>query len=50
MQRVIGVLVGVLVLFWILREPTGAAGTVTAVLAGLAAAADSIITFLGALG
>lgn len=45
-QRVIGILVGVLVLFWILRDPTSAASTVSSVLAGLASAADSVIEFL----
>ena len=49
MQRVVGILVGVLVLFWILREPTGAAGTVTSIMSGLASAGDSIIMFLRAL-
>ena len=49
MQRVIGIIVGVLVLFWILREPTSAAGTVNAVLGALASAGDSIIDFVRAL-
>ena len=40
---------GVLVLFWILRAPTGAAGTVNDILAALGSAGDSIITFLRAL-
>lgn len=49
MQRVIGILVGVLILFWIISAPTSAAGTVNDVLAALASVGDSIITFLRAL-
>jgi hypothetical protein len=46
MQRVIGILVGVLILFWIISAPTSAAGTVNNILDGLAAAADSVILFV----
>lgn len=49
MQRVIGVIVGILVLFWIISAPTSAAGTVNSILADLGAAGTSIITFLRAL-
>jgi hypothetical protein len=48
-QRVIGILVGVLVLFWIISAPMSAAGTVNNILAGLAAAADSVILFVRGL-
>lgn len=46
MQRVIGILVGVLILFWIISAPTSAAGTVNNILGDLASAGDSVILFL----
>ena len=46
MQRAIGVIVGLLVLFWIVTAPVSAAGTVTAVLGGLASAGNSLVVFL----
>ena len=49
MQRVIGILVLVLVLFWIISAPTSAAGTVNTLLANLRDAGESVITFLNAL-
>lgn len=49
MQRVIGILVLVLVVFWIIDEPTGAAGTVNALLLNLREAGQSVVTFLQAL-
>ena len=49
MQRVIGIIVLILVLFWIISAPTSAAGTVNAVLADLRGAGRSVITFLDAL-
>lgn len=49
MQRVIGILVLVLVLFWIISAPTSAAGTVNALLLNLRGAGNSVITFLDAL-
>lgn len=49
MQRVIGILVGVLILFWIISAPSSAASTVTSVLGGLASVGDSIIIFLRGL-
>lgn len=48
-QRVIGILVLVLVVFWIISEPQGAAGTVNAVLADLGDAGSSVVQFLQAL-
>ena len=49
MQRVIGILVLVLVLFWIISAPTSAAGTVNTLLANLRGAGQSVVTFLDAL-
>lgn len=49
MQRVIGILVLVLVLFWIISAPTSAAGTVNTLLADLRGAGQSVVTFLDAL-
>jgi hypothetical protein len=49
MQRVIGILVGVVVLFWIISAPSSAAGTVHAILGLLASAAESVVTFVQAL-
>ena len=46
MQRVIGIIVGVLILFWIISSPSSAASTVNNVLGDLASVGDSIITFL----
>ena len=45
-QKVVGVLVAVLVVFWIISSPTTAAGTVNNVLSDLASAGDSVIVFL----
>lgn len=39
----------ILIVFWIVSEPTGAAGTVNAVLADLRDAGSSFVTFLQAL-
>jgi hypothetical protein len=49
MQRVIGLLVLALVLFWIVDSPGSAANTVQAIFALLASAANSVVTFLQAL-
>lgn len=46
MQRVIGLLVLALVLFWIIDSPGSAANTVEAVFGLLASAANSVVTFL----
>jgi hypothetical protein len=45
-RRVIGVLVVILVLFWVISAPLSAAATVTAILDGLASFANSIIIFV----
>jgi hypothetical protein len=45
-QKVVGVLVAVLVIFWIIDSPTTAAGTVNTILGDLASAGQSVITFL----
>ncbi|MDL5154684.1 hypothetical protein [Actinomycetospora termitidis] len=45
-QKVVGVLVAILVIFWIVSSPNTAAGTVNGVLASLGNAGDSLITFL----
>jgi hypothetical protein len=45
-QKLVGVLVAVLVVFWIISSPTTAAGTVNNVLSDLASAGDSVIVFL----
>jgi hypothetical protein len=44
--RVIGILVAILVVFWIISAPVTAAGTVNTILADLADAGNSVITFL----
>lgn len=49
MQRLAGLVVLAIVLFWIIDAPTSAAGTVNEILNLLANAAQSIITFLRAL-
>lgn len=49
MQRLAGLVVLAVVLFWIIDSPTSAAGTVNEILNLLASAAESIITFLRAL-
>lgn len=49
MQRVIGLVVAAIVLFWIIDQPGSAANTVNTILALLAAAANSIVRFLQAL-
>jgi len=46
MQRVVGLLVAALVLFWIIDSPTTAAATVTNILAILASFAESLVTFV----
>jgi hypothetical protein len=46
MQRVVGLLVAALVLFWIIDSPTTAAATVTDILVILAGFADSLVTFV----
>jgi hypothetical protein len=43
--RVVGILVGILVIFWIISSPTTAAHTVNTILADLASAGDSLIQF-----
>jgi hypothetical protein len=43
--KVVGILVGILVIFWIISSPATAAATVNNILADLAAAGTSIITF-----
>ena len=48
-QRAIGVIVLVLIVFWIIDEPTSAAGTVNTLLANLREAGQSVVTFLRAL-
>ena len=49
MQRVVGLIVLALVLFWIIDSPATAAATVTSILAILASFAESIIDFFRAL-
>lgn len=49
MQRVVGLLVAALVLFWIIDSPTTAAATVTNILAILASFAESLVQFVRAL-
>jgi hypothetical protein len=49
MQRVVGLVVLALVLFWIIDAPTSAAATVSSILAILASFADSIVVFLQTL-
>jgi hypothetical protein len=49
MQRVVGLLVLVLVLFWIINSPASAAATVSNILAILASFATSLILFVQAL-
>ncbi|NMO90085.1 hypothetical protein [Actinomycetospora sp. TBRC 11914] len=44
--KVVGILVAILVVFWIISSPTTAAHTVNNILADLASAGDSLITFL----
>jgi hypothetical protein len=46
MQRVVGLLVAALVLFWIIDSPTTAAATVTNILAILASIAESFVVFV----
>ena len=45
-QKVVGVLVAILVVFWIVSSPTTAAGPVNNVLSDLASAGQSVIVFL----
>ncbi|NMO92336.1 hypothetical protein [Actinomycetospora sp. TBRC 11914] len=45
-NRVIGVIIVILVLFWIISAPRSAAATVDAIFAGLASIAHSIIVFV----
>lgn len=49
MQRVVGLLVLALVLFWIISSPETAAATVTAILAILVGFAAAIVDFFQAL-
>jgi hypothetical protein len=49
MQRVVGLLVAALVLFWIIDSPATAAATVTNILAILASIAESFVQFVRAL-
>jgi hypothetical protein len=49
MQRVVGLIVLALVLFWIIDSPTTAAATVSSILAILASFANSIVVFLQTL-
>ena len=44
--RVVGILVGILVIFWILSSPATAAATVNNILGDLASAGNSLILFL----
>lgn len=46
MGRFIGILVVILVLFWIISAPASAAATVSGILALLASFANSIIAFV----
>ena len=45
-QKVVGVLVAILVVFWIISSPGTAAGTVNGILDSLASAGSSLIQFL----
>ena len=45
-QKVVGVLVAILVVFWVLSAPVTAAATVNNVLGDLASAGNSVIVFL----
>jgi hypothetical protein len=45
-QKAVGVLVAILVVFWIISSPGTAAGTVNGILDSLASAGSSLITFL----
>ncbi len=45
-QKVVGILVAILVVFWIISSPTTAAGTVNGILNSLASAGSSLIQFL----
>ena len=45
-QKVVGILVAILVVFWIISSPGTAAGTVTGILDSLASAGNSLIQFL----
>jgi uncharacterized membrane protein len=45
-QRAIGVIVVILVLFWVISAPASAAATVNSILDWLASAARSIILFV----
>ena len=49
MQRVVGLLVAALVLFWIIDSPTTAAATVTNILVILGSIAESFVEFVRAL-
>lgn len=49
MQRVVGLLVLALVLFWIISSPTSAAAAVSNILAILATFATSLVSFVTAL-
>lgn len=49
MQRFLGVVAGLLILFWIISAPRSAAATVDAILVALGAAANSIIVFFQTL-
>ncbi len=44
--RVVGILVAILVVFWIISSPVTAAGTVNNILSDLASAGDSLISFI----
>jgi hypothetical protein len=48
-KRLIGILVAILVLFWIISAPRSAAATVDVILAALAAFAHSIVVFVQSL-
>ena len=43
--KIVGVLVAILVVFWIISSPTTAAATVNNILADLASAGNSLIAF-----
>ncbi|GLZ52718.1 hypothetical protein Acsp07_23350 [Actinomycetospora sp. NBRC 106378] len=45
-QKVVGILVAILVVFWIISSPSTAAGTVNGILDSLASAGSSLIQFL----
>jgi hypothetical protein len=44
--KIVGALVAILVIFWIISSPATAAATVNTILADLASAGNSLITFL----